>query len=80
MRLRRSSKFNSANARFKGLRPFKVQNGTAPQFKVLSPLSYESGRAEYNALERGSRGSRFKMRLRRSSMFKSAEARFLTRP
>ena len=43
MRLRRSSKFNSAKAQFKR---FKVQNATAPQFKVLSPLSYESGRAE----------------------------------
>lgn len=52
MRLRRSSKFNSAKARFKGLRPFNVQNTTASQFKVLSPLSYESGRAERNALER----------------------------
>ena len=31
---------------------FKVQNATAPQFKVLSPLSYESGRAERNALKR----------------------------
>ena len=71
---KRQSRALCAREQFKR---FKVLNATAPQFNVLSPLSYESGRAE-----RKSAKARFYTPeghyTRRMSLYTSQ--RLLTRP